>query len=82
MNFGGISLDKVSDLQGLTDVKGLVKGGLGRLGGISLGGIGAGTAAVAGIGAVGVGAAVAWYDHAKGLVEQGKDANDTYERLN
>lgn len=82
LNFGGISLDKVSDLQGLTDVKGLLKGGLGRLGGISLGGIGAGTAAVAGIGAVGVGAAVAWYDHAKGLVEQGKDANDTYERLN
>lgn len=82
LNFGGMQLDKVSDLQGLTDVKGLLRGGLGRLSGMSLGGIGAGAATVAGVGAVGVGAAVAWYDHAKGLVEQGKDANDTYERLN
>lgn len=81
-SFGGISLDKIEDLGQLTDIKGLARGGLSRLGGIGLGGVGAGGLAVAGVGAAAVGAAVAWYDHAKGLVDQGKEAQDTYERLN
>lgn len=80
-SIGGMQIDKLGDLGQLTDVKGLLRGGLGRLGGMSLGGLG-GVAAGAAAGAgVAVAAAGAWYSHVKGLVEQGKEAQTTYERL-
>lgn len=81
-SFGGMSIDKVGDLGKLTDLRGLVKGGLGRVAGMGLGGLG-GAAAGAAAGA-GVAAAVAgaWYSQVKGLVDQGKEAQNTYDRLN
>lgn len=81
-SFGGMGIDKVGDLGKLTDLRGLVKGGLGRVAGMglgSLGGVAAGAAAGAG---VAVAAAGAWYSQVKGLVDEGKQAQATYERLN
>ena len=73
-SFGGMGIDKVGDLGKLTDLRGLVKGGLGRVAGMglgSLGGVAAGAAAGAG---VAVAAAGAWYSQVKGLVDEGKQA--------
>ena len=81
-SMGGLGVDKLGDLGKFTDVKGLVRGGLGRLGGMSLSGLGGGAMAAGGIAAVGVAAATAWYSHIKGLVDEGKQAQATYDRLN
>ena len=37
-SMGGLGVDKLEDLGKFTDIKGLVRGGLGRLGGMSLSG--------------------------------------------
>ena len=78
----GLGVDKLEDLGKFTDIKGLVRGGLGRLGGMSLAGLGGGAMAAGGIAAAGVAAAGAWYSHIKGLVDEGKQAQATYDRLN
>ena len=81
-NIGGMQISKVSDLSNLTDIKGILSSGLGKLGGMSLGGLG-GVAAGAAAGA-GVAAAVAgaWYNEVNEMVQRGKEAQNTYERLN
>lgn len=79
---GGVKIDKLGDLGKLTDIKGLLGGVADKVAGIGLGGLGGVAAgAAAGIGA-GAAAAGAWYSHVKGLVEQGKEAQTNYERLN
>lgn len=81
-SMGGLGVDKLGDLGKFTDIKGLVRGGLGRLGGMSLAGLGGGAMAAGGVAAAGVAAATAWYSHIKGLVDEGKQAQATYDRLN
>lgn len=52
-SMGGLGVDKLGDLGKFTDIKGLVRGGLGRLGGMSLSGLGGGAMAAGGIAAAG-----------------------------
>ena len=55
-SMSGLGVDKVSDLGKFTDVKGLLRGGLG---GMSLGGLGGGAMVAGGVAAAGVAAALA-----------------------
>lgn len=82
LSLGGMKVEKLGDLNKLTDVRGLLSGGLNKLGGMSLGGLG-GVAAGAAVG-VGTAAAVAgaWYQQINEIVERGRQAQTTYERLN
>lgn len=79
LSIGGLGLDKLGGLGKLGDVKGLISGGLGRFGGMGVGGV---AGAAAGVAGAGIALAGAWHSHIKGLVDQGKAAQDTYERLN
>ena len=66
LSIGGLGLDKLGGLGKLSDVKGLISGGLGRLGGMGVGGVAGAAVGVAGAGAALAGA---WHSHVKGLID-------------
>ena len=79
MTFGGMKLDKIGDLGKLTDLKGILSD---KIGGMSLKGLtGLGTGIAGGV-TMAAAAAGAWYSEIKGIVDSGKEAQATYERLN
>lgn len=79
MTFGGMKLDKIADLEKLTDLKGILSD---KIGGMSLKGLtGLGTGIAGGV-TMAAAAAGAWYSEIKGIVDSGKEAQATYERLN
>lgn len=79
MTFGGMKLDKIGDLGKLTDLKGILSD---KIGGMSLKGLtGLGTGIAGGV-SMAAAAAGAWYSEIKGIVDSGKEAQATYERLN
>lgn len=79
MTFGGMKLDKIGDLGKLTDLKGILSD---KISGMSLKGLtGLGTGIAGGV-SMAAAAAGAWYSEIKGIVDSGKEAQSTYERLN